>query len=388
MIQSSAFAADLAEALDAVLQPVGRAKGLPNALYNSPEALALEREKIFHSGWASIGFGCDVPLPGDAMPIDYLGAPLLLLRDKEGQIRVFENVCRHRGMILVEQKANFGGVIRCPYHSWCYSLDGRLRATPHVGGPGVNSHESVNPDTTGLTEVRTAVLQDVVFVNLDGKAPDFDDWSAGLRTQLADFIGKPIFFGGPESTFSFDLKTNWKLIVDNNAESYHLPWVHPGLNSYSRLEDHYHLEERGGFSGQGTLVYNPDYGPKAFPNFQDLPAKWDRSAEYPCFYPNTFFSVHRDHVWAAHIDPKSHDRTVERINIYYTTEEAATSPDYHAMRVENAARWKEVLTEDVFVTEGMQKGRGAPGFAGGVFSAVMDSPTHAFHAWVAQRISS
>jgi len=58
------------------------------------------------------------------------------------------------------------------------------------------------------------------------------------------------------------------------------------------------------------------------------------------------------------------------------------------MRVENAARWKEVLTEDVFVTEGMQKGRGAPGFAGGVFSAVMDSPTHCFHAWVAERIAS
>jgi phenylpropionate dioxygenase-like ring-hydroxylating dioxygenase large terminal subunit len=388
MFQSAALTSELAEALDAVRQPVGRAKGLPNALYNSPEALALEREKIFHSGWASVGFGCDVPNAGDAMPIDYLGAPLLLLRDKSGQIRVFENVCRHRGMILVEEKKNFGGVIRCPYHSWCYSLDGKLRATPHVGGPGINTHESVNPDTTGLTEVRSAVLQDVVFVNLDGKARSFEEWSAGLRAQLADFIGRPIFYGGPESTFSFDLNTNWKLVVDNNAESYHLPWVHPGLNSYSRLEDHYHLDERGGFSGQGTLVYNPNYGPKSFPNFADLPTKWDRSAEYPCFYPNTFFSVHRDHVWAAHLDPKSHDRTVERINIYYTTEEAATSPEFHDMRVENAARWKEVLTEDVFVTEGMQKGRGAPGFAGGVFSAVMDSPTHCFHNWVAERIAS
>ena len=107
------------------------------------------------------------------MPIDYLGAPLLLLRDKAGEIRVFENVCRHRGMILVEEKRRFGGVIRCPYHSWCYSLDGKLRATPHVGGPGVNAHESVNPETTGLTEVRSAVFMDVVFVNLNGQAPEF-----------------------------------------------------------------------------------------------------------------------------------------------------------------------------------------------------------------------
>lgn len=384
MLSSPAFAADLA----AVMQPVARAKGLPSALYASAEALALEREKIFHSGWASIGFGADIPAIGDAAPIDYLGVPLLMLRDREGAIRVFENVCRHRGMILVEEKRNFGGVIRCPYHSWCYSLDGRLRATPHVGGPGINTHEAVNPETTGLTELRSAVLLDVVFVNLDGEAADFSDWSAGLQAQLADFIGRPIFHGGPESGFSFDLKTNWKLILENNAESYHLPWVHPGLNAYSKLEDHYHLEERGGFSGQGTLVYNPDYGPKAFPDFSGLPARWERSAEYPCFYPNTFFSVHRDHVWAAHLDPKAHDRTVERIEIYYTTEEAATAPEYRQMRVENAARWKSVLAEDVFVTEGMQRGRGAPGFRGGVFSPVMDSPTHAFHAWVAARLAA
>ncbi|MEL7466629.1 MAG: aromatic ring-hydroxylating dioxygenase subunit alpha [Pseudomonadota bacterium] len=380
--------AEFAAALDAVRQPVARAKGLPNALYNSPEALALEREKIFHSGWASIGFGSDVPEPGDAKPIDYLGAPLLLLRDKTGQVRVFENVCRHRGMILVEEKRNFGGVIRCPYHSWCYSLDGKLRATPHVGGPGVNAHDSVDPETTGLTEVPSAVFFDVVFVNLDGKAPAFEDWVGPLTGQMADFMGKPIYHAATHSGFSFDINANWKLVLENNCESYHLPWVHPGLNSYSRLEDHYHLPEPGGFSGQGTLVYNPDYGDgPAFPDFAGLPSKWDKAAEYPSFYPNTLLGFHRDHFWAAHLDPKAHDRTIERVEIYYASEEAAVSPEFEAKREMNAKMWKEVLSEDLFVTQGMQKGRGAPGFAGGVFSAVMDSPTHAFHAWVAERLA-
>ena len=383
MFATPRFAAEL----DAVMQPVGRARGLPNALYTSPEALALERERLFHSGWASIGFGADVPEPGDALPVDWLGAPLLMVRDREGRVRVFENVCRHRGMILVEEKRNFAGVIRCPYHSWCYSLDGRLRATPHVGGPGINSHESIDPETTGLTEIRSAMLLDVVFVNMDGAAPDFAEWSAGLRSVIGDFAGREIFHGGPESGFSFDLATNWKLVLENNAESYHLPWVHPGLSAYSRLEDHYHLEERGGYSGQGTLVYAPDYGPVPFPNFEGLPERWGTAAEYPCFYPNTFFAVHRDHVWAAHLKPLAHDRTIERIEIYYATEEAATGERFRAMRAENAERWRSVLAEDVFVTEGMQKGRGAAGFAGGVFSPVMDSPTHAFHAWAAARLA-
>ncbi len=384
MFATPAFAAEL----EAVMRPVERARGLPNALYASPEALALERDKVFHSGWASIGFGADIPAPGDVAPIDWLGAPLLMARDRDGEVRVFENVCRHRGMILVEERRNFGGVIRCPYHSWCYSLDGKLRATPHVGGPGVNRHEAIDPAATGLTEVRSALFMDVVFVNLDGKAPDFADWSAGLRAQIGDFADRPIFHGGPESGFAFDLNTNWKLVVENNAESYHLPWVHPGLSAYSRLEDHYHLPERGGFSGQGTSVYAPDYGALPFPDFPALDGRWATAAEYPCFFPNTFFAVHRDHVWAGHLAPRAHDRTVERIEIYYTTEEAARSDRFAALRAENAKRWRSVLAEDVFVTEGMQRGRGAPGFAGGVFSPAMDAPTHAFHAWIAARLAA
>lgn len=381
-------AQDLAEALQAVRQPVAHAKGLPNALYNTPDALALEREKIFYSGWASIGLGGDVPNIGDATPIDYMGAPLLLLRDKQGAVRVYENVCRHRGMILVEEKRNFGGVIRCPYHSWCYSLDGKLRATPHVGGPGINSHDSVDPAANGLTEVRSAMLMDVVYVNIDGKAPPFDEWSAGLRKQIGEFVDRPIFHGGEESSFTFDIAANWKLIIENNCESYHLPWVHPGFNAFSRLEDHYHLEEYGGYSGQGAMIEAPSAQAVKFPGFDGLASRWKKTGEYPTFYPNTLYGVLGDHVWFGLLDPKTNSRTIERIQIYYATEEAAKSEAYLARRLENRDMWKSVLLEDLASTQGMQRGRGAPGFNGGVFSAVMDSPTHTFHDWVATRLST
>ena len=378
----------LANDLAAVTRPVETARGLPGALYTDPDALALERERLFREGWSSIGYAHDVANPGDVAPVDHLGAPLIMARDKAGVLRVFENVCRHRGMILVEQKRNIGGVLRCPYHSWCYSLDGKLRATPHVGGPGFNAHEAIDPAKTGLTEVRSAVFMGVVFVNLSGAAPEFEDWAAPLIARLGDFHDRPLFHGGPESGFSLEIAANWKLIVENNCESYHLPWVHPGLNAYSRLEDHYHLEGHGVFAGQGTLVYNPMLDPElAFPDFEGLPEKWATAAEYPTFFPNTFFAVHRDHVWAGHLDPKAVDRTIERIEIFYTTEEAATSDRFRALREKNAAQWKSVLTEDIMVTEGMQRGRWAPKFDGGVFSPVMDSPTHAFHDWVAGRLA-
>src|SRR3546814_11312485 len=82
-----------------------------------------------------------------------MGLPLLMVRDKEGRVRVYNNVCRHRGMILVDQPTRMSGVIRCPYHSWCYDLNGKLRSTPHVGGPSINAHEAVTRHELGLKGV-------------------------------------------------------------------------------------------------------------------------------------------------------------------------------------------------------------------------------------------
>jgi phenylpropionate dioxygenase-like ring-hydroxylating dioxygenase large terminal subunit len=181
--------------------------------------------------------------------------------------------------------------------------------------------------------------------------------------------------------------SNWKLAVENYCESYHLPWVHPGLNSYSRLEDHYHIEQPGHFSGQGTMVYRPmlsDDG-RRFPEFPGLAEKWNEGAEYIALYPNVLLGVHKDHTFAIVLEPAAIDRTVEHVAIFFA-DEAVMGDTYAAMRRKNAAMWKEVFVEDIFVVEGMQKGRHASGFDGGKFSPVMDSPTHCFHHWVATRM--
>ena len=377
----------LARPLAAVRRPVAEARGLPSDLYTQAEALDLERRLVFDAGWACIGFGKDVPEPGDARPVDHLGAPLLLLRDQDGALRVHQNVCRHRGMILVETPRNFGGVIRCPYHSWCYSLDGRLRATPHVGGPGINRHDGVDPDRTGLIPVRCAVWMDMVFVNISGTAAPFEDWIAPLARLWSDFAGHSFHHGGPDSSFTLEVACNWKLAVENYCESYHLPWVHPGLNAYSRLEDHYHIEHPGRFSGQGTRVYAPQLAEgAAFPDMPGLPPKWDRAAEYVSLFPNVMLGIHRDHFFAIRLEPLAAGRTREHVEIYYAASDA-TGPAFAELRARNAALWKTVFEEDIFVVEGMQKGRHAPGFDGGVFSPVMDSPTHLFHDWVASHLA-
>ncbi len=373
--------------LSPVLAPVATARGLPNAHYTSDEVFAEEREKVLFANWSGIGFAKDIPEPGDAHPIDFVGMPLVAVRTRDGEVKVHQNTCRHRGMILVDQPKKVGGVIRCPYHSWCYALTGELVATPHVGGPGHNTAEGVDQGTLGLIEIRSHVWRDVIFVNVSGTAPEFTDYAADVIARWGEFESQPLHFGGADSAFGFDVACNWKLAVENYCESYHLPWVHPGLNSYSRLEDHYHIENAGKFSGQGTLVYRPmiQGDGQRFPDFEGLGEAWDAGAEYIAVYPNVLFGVHRDHAFAILLEPVATDRTRENIALYYA-DEAVTGDDWRAMREANAKMWYEVFEEDLFVVEGMQKGRQGVHFDGGKFSPAMDGPTHCFHHWVARRM--
>lgn len=375
------------EMLSSVMQPIEAARGLPNAFYTDTEVHEAEKRTLFASTWACMGFAKDVPGRGDANPVTFLGQPLLAVRGSDNQIKVFQNVCRHRGMILVENKTTLRSTIRCPYHSWCYNFDGLLRTTPHVGGPGNNLHDCIKREELGLLEVRSHVFMGMIFVNLDGNAPAFEVHTAKLQEQWREFVDRPLFYSGDDSSFTLEVKCNWKLAVENYCESYHLPWVHPGLNAYSRLEDHYNIVEPGAYSGQGTVVYNPQLDEtRKFENFDALSSKWDTGAEYVSLYPNVLLGVHRDHTFAIMLDPQALDKTIERVEIFYTSE-AMCEPGMADLRVKNAKMWKDVFIEDIFVVEGMQKGRSASMYDGGKFSPVMDPPTHCFHDWVARRFA-
>lgn len=370
--------------LSTVRRPIHEANGLPNAHYIDPAVFAEERQAVLFNNWSGLATASDVPEIGDAVPVDFLGMPLLIVRDKTGNVRVFQNTCRHRGMILVDAPRKIEGAIRCPYHSWCYGTDGRLMSTPHVGGPGQNTHKGIDRALLGLVEIRSHVWLDVIWINVSNTALPFEQANADLLARWAEF-DKPLYHGGADSRFQLSVNCNWKLAVENYCESYHLPWVHPGLNSYSRLEDHYHIENSGKFSGQGTLVYRQLKGTDGgtFPDFEGLSDKWDTAAEYITAYPNVLLGVHRDHAFAILLVPEGPIKTTEHIHLYYA--DPNTDPD---LRARNTVQWKLVFEEDIFVVEGMQRGRNAPQFDGGRFSPVMDGPTHMFHDWVASQHES
>lgn len=370
--------------LSAVRKSIEAANGLPNAHYTDASVYAEEREALLFSQWAGLAVTDDVPEIGDAVPISFMGAPLLLVRDRSNTVRVFQNVCRHRGLTLVKEARKIEGAIRCPYHSWCYSTDGRLVSTPHVGGPGHNTHEAMDKNELGLLEVRSHIWNNVVFINMTGDAPDFEVVHAEMLARWKEF-DTPVYHGGQDSIIRFDLKTNWKLVIENYCESYHLPWVHPGLNSYSRLEDHYHIDEPGKFSGQGTYVYRQLEGENGekFPDFPNLSDKWNTAGEYLTFLPNVMVGVQRDHIFAIVLLPQSVDRTLETCHLFYAQPDTSEE-----LRKKNAEQWYIVFEEDIMAVERMQEGRHAPGFDGGRFSPAMDGPTYSFHQWVASRLDA
>ena len=314
------------ELVERINRPTVEAAGLPNDAYVSPAFLALERERIFSATWTCIGHACTVPAPGDAHPVELLGLPLLMVRDAEGGVRVFHNVCSHRGNQLAREPCHFQGRIRCPYHAWTYRLDGTLLGTPHIGGPGRHENDTLERSRHGLKAVRAAFWLDLVFVNVSGDAPPFERHIAPLAERIRGMAGpaqlERMRPAATHGRFQLEFDGNWKLVIENNLESYHLPFVHPDLNRRSRLEDHYHYYGGDLFAGQGSNRYEPSAGVAAA-GFERFEGWAEQVAEYPTLFPNVLLGAHCDHIWSIALFPLSPGRTREEWQIHYVGETAS-----------------------------------------------------------------
>ena len=378
--------------LDVVSKPIAESHGLPNECYTSQEYTKIERKKLFEDKWVVVGVASSVPNKGDAKPFKLLDLPIIILRDKKNKIRVFHNVCSHRGYKILQKPCNVKNTIRCPYHSWAYNTDGKLIATPHIGGMNKHSVKDFSKSTSGLKEIRSAVWLDLIMINISNNEISFEKYIKPLNDRWSKFWPekdrKLIYHSNDYGYFQLRANCNWKFAIENYCESYHLPWVHPGLNSYSKIEDHYHIQGLPNrFAGQGTTVYNPRFkGKEKFPCFPNWPKNKAHIAEYVALFPNVMLGIHKDHYYAYWLEPVNHKYTIEHMEIYYVGDKAANSKKFKSLRKQNYKLWKSVQSEDVHIIEGMQEGRNSPSYNGGNFSPVMDNPTHHFHKWVATNV--
>ena len=378
--------------LDVVNKPIEKSHGLPNECYTSRDYTEIERKKIFENKWVVIGVASSLPNAGDAKPFNLLGIPIIILRDKEKKIRVFHNVCSHRGYRLLKESCKIKNLIRCPYHSWSYDTSGKLIATPHIGGMNKHNSKKFDKSKSNLKEIKSYVWLDLIFVNISENEIEFEKYIKPLSDRWEKFWPikdrELIVYSNDFGYFNLNAKCNWKFAIENYCESYHLPWVHPGLNSYSKIEDHYHIQGLPNrFAGQGSKTYNPKFKSKEkFPSFPNWPKEKENIAEYIALFPNVMLGIHKDHFYAYWLEPVNHKYTREHMEIYYVGEKAANSKKFKSLRKKNYKLWKEIQTEDLNIIEGMQVGRNSPSYNGGNFSPIMDNPTHHFHKWVATNL--
>lgn len=193
---------------------------LPQRFYTHPDIFALDMDVFFHKSWMLGGFEADIPDEGDVHSIEIGSASILLVRDDDGQVRAFHNVCRHRGARLVEGSARGISRLVCPYHQWSYDLEGNLVHAAHMG-------QDFDKGCHGLKDVHARAVGGMIFVCLAEEPPaDFDDVADELEERL-----RPFDLGNAKIAMDCSImeQGNWKLSIDNNRECYHCEGSHPEL---------------------------------------------------------------------------------------------------------------------------------------------------------------
>ena len=266
-------------------------KGLPAWTYRSPAMFALEREKLFLTHWQVAGHESDVMAPGDWLTFDMLGERAVVMRGKDGVLRAFHNLCRHRGARVVDgDKGHCNGAIVCPFHGWVYNLDGTLR-----GAAQPTSFGDMDRDRFGLKPVEMEIFHGFIFLRFGpGPQPSVADLLAPFDADFAAYRTKHVL-PAKGADWRTDLAVNWKSVRDVDNEGYHVPLAHPGLQDlYGRSYRDLYLDDGlsvsvgyfGDAPGRGWSVRQyVEHAPD-----RDLPAHLQKAWTYYGLFPNAVFA--------------------------------------------------------------------------------------------------
>ena len=230
---------------DAVRAALEQGETLPATWYTDPAYFAREQARIFRCSWQYVGLTEQVARPGDFFTARAGDVPIIVLRDKQGELRGHVNVCRHRGSQLVNVEQGNRATLQCGYHAWTYNLDGSLRAAP-----GMRDEPEFDTACYALVPVQVAAWGPFIFANPDRAAPPLADM-LGELPAMVEATGLRLGAIHRKVRRTYDIAANWKVVLDNYLECYHCPVAHPGfsdlidLKSYSVAEYEYFSTQAG-----------------------------------------------------------------------------------------------------------------------------------------------
>lgn len=271
--------------VNAVLKPLEQASVLPLRVYSSKTFFEREVDAVLRPSWHAVAHVHQLRETGSFVTADIVGEPVIVVRDKDGKIAAFSNVCRHRGAQLLNG-CGVAKAIVCPYHTWAYNLDGTLRGAPHM-----NKIEGFDRKSIRLAPFATEVWNGFVFVNLDPDAEPLAPQVAGLEQTVAPFEFAK-WESVPWQTRQADW--NWKASLENFSEAYHHVGVHrESIGKVSPAENARYVESNDNYSLFSVNIEHPD-------------DEYIASAEYPFVSHPGLPEEFRTHAPLANIYPTFH----------------------------------------------------------------------------------
>ncbi|MGZ5400995.1 MAG: aromatic ring-hydroxylating oxygenase subunit alpha [Nocardioides sp.] len=355
--------------LDQALAPFGESRMLPRDAYLSPDVLAWERRHVF-MGWMCVGRATDVPSGGQrAESVGDYG--ILLTRDPGGELRGFENACRHRGHELLPCGSSAQSkAIVCPYHAWTYRHDGSL-----IGAPHFRDVDSFDPSTLGLRPVRVQEWHGWMFVDRSGEAPDLADHIGDLEGVVASYEAESLVTC---ESHVYDVAANWKVVVENYQECYHCSMIHPELCRVSPPDSGDNLDLEGNWVGgwmslrDGAETMSLD-GRSGGVAMARLDEQERTTVMYVAVLPNLLISLHPDYVMTHQLVPLSPDRTRITCSWAFPAEVAARENFDPAYAVDF---WDLTNRQDWSACESVQRGMATPRYEPGPLAPDEDGVYH------------
>jgi choline monooxygenase len=356
--------------------PLERARTIPASWYFDPDIQDAERRAVFGDTWQVAGRLDQLVEPGSFVTTDIAGEPVLVVRDPEGRLRAFFNVCRHRAARVMEQPAGKVSRLRCRYHGWTYDLKGQLRGTPEFDGVADFQREE-----QGLVELAVDAWGPFVFVHQkraaspDPDLPSLTDYLAPLPQRTAGAGLETLRF---VERHSYQLACNWKVFVDNYLDGgYHVNTVHPGLAGVLDYA-HYRTEIAG-----HTSVQTSPLKPATPDGAATGAVRTGENAYYWWVFPNFMINLYQGVMDTNLVLPLGPTSCRVIFDFYFA---AADGPEAARFIADSIAVAHQIQLEDQGICEEVQKGLASRSFDTGRFSVRREGAGYHFHRLLGRRL--
>jgi glycine betaine catabolism A len=374
---------------------------MPSDVYFDDQVYQDDLKHVWYATWIFAGHTFELPKPGSFMTLEIGDYPVVIVRNKDGHIRAFHNVCRHRGHRVCVERSGQAARLRCPYHQWTYDYDGKLIYAAQMGN-------SFDPSQFSLSPIHVGVSESYIFVCVAENAPDFDNFAKSFAPFVAPH--DPDQWRVAHMTTAVE-HGNWKLVFENNRECFHCSSNHPELlRSYEEnasvsggepdedpeliafldacenagLKSRFYIDHLGQYRitriplNHGAQTFTMDGKPVLKKTLLDRFNLDHMGALMMFHYPNTWNHWLCDHALSFRILPLGKDKT-QIVTRWLVPRDATEGVDYDFEHLTHV--WEMTNAQDTRLVEECARGLKSPSYAPGPFSDTEENGVCQFVDW-------